>query len=104
MNQLRLELASLLIDLEFEMRSLNLWSDQAPAPEALQSEQPFCIDTLSFDQWLQFVFLPKLHQILDAGLELPGQCNVAPIAEEYFGSRAPAVLHCLDRIDRLLTT
>ncbi len=103
MSDRRFMLGSLLIDLECEMRSLQLWVEETPSPEALQSKEPFCIDTLNFDQWLQFVFLPTLHFLLESDAELPEECSVTPMAEEYFGSTAPGVLSSLLRIDELLT-
>lgn len=38
-------LADVLLDLEAELRRLELWEDIAPSPEQLQSELPFCYDT-----------------------------------------------------------
>ncbi|WP_258876037.1 YqcC family protein, partial [Pseudomonas aeruginosa] len=30
------------------------------APEALASPEPFCVDTLALEQWLQWIFLPRM--------------------------------------------
>lgn len=97
----RLRVAALLIDLEAEMRQRLLWELEAPDPAALASTQPFCIDTLSFPQWLQFVFLPRMHELLDAGRALPAQCSIAEMGEMYFGAGAGAeVIALLREIDR----
>ncbi|MEC8429313.1 MAG: YqcC family protein, partial [Pseudomonadota bacterium] len=53
MTDVYITLHSALIDLQCELKNLNLWETQRPADEALASTQPFCIDTLSFPQWLQ---------------------------------------------------
>ena len=103
MSDGRIVLGSLLMDLECELRLLQVWAEEPPSVEALSSTEPFCVDTLSFDQWLQFIFLPTLHQLLDQQAALPQECGVTPMAEEYFGSSAPGVLSCLQRIDELLT-
>ena len=43
----------LLLDaIEAELKEQGLWSAQEPGMEALASQLPFCIDTLSFQQWL----------------------------------------------------
>ena len=98
--------AVLLIDIEAHLRQMNLWEDQPPPAEALASSQPFCIDTLSFTQWLQFVFLPTLHGLIETGETLPAECAIAPMAEEYFsglGLAAGALERTLLSIDRVLS-
>ena len=52
-----------------------MWDKVPPPPEALASEQPFSIDTLTLPQWLQFIFLPTLYRLLDEGQPLPGRCT-----------------------------
>ena len=49
----RTAIAAQLIDLEAALRQLNLWSDESPSQEALSSEQPFAMDSLEFEEWLQ---------------------------------------------------
>ena len=96
----RIRVAALLIDLEGALRSRLLWDADEPSPEALTSTQPFCIDTLDFPQWLQFVFLPRMRALLDADLPLPAQCAVAEMAEMQFGAgEALDVIALLREID-----
>jgi uncharacterized protein YqcC (DUF446 family) len=97
----RSRIAALLGDLEAEMRSLLLWEREAPDATALASTQPFCVDTLRFPQWLQFVFLPRMRALLDDGRALPVQCGVAEMAEMHFGGGGAAgLLALLREIDR----
>jgi uncharacterized protein YqcC (DUF446 family) len=100
------QLASVLMDLECELRSQGLWQAHSPAPEALASTQPFAVDTLNFPQWLQFIFIPRLHALAEARAVLPDACGVAPMAEEYFRplpiSGESVILH-LRIIDQLLS-
>lgn len=99
------ELRSLLMDLECQLRMLGCWDDEPPAVEALASEQPFAIDTLEFYQWLQWIFLPRMHQLLDQQLPLPCRCQITVIAEEWVKLRtldASDLLACLHAIDQLL--
>ena len=56
----RSEIAAQLIDLEAGLRQLDLWSDEPPTAEALESEQPFAMDSLEFEEWLQFIFLRRI--------------------------------------------
>ena len=59
------EVAEILIDIEAQLRQIGQWDRLPPSREALASSQPFCVDTLTLPQWLQFIFLPTLYQILE---------------------------------------
>jgi len=99
-------IAAQLIDLEAELRQLDLWSDTPPAAEALVSEQPFAMDTLEFEEWLQFIFLPTIYGVLEDSAALPAQCAIAPMAEEVLGRRAlpiDALVRSLKSLDKLIT-
>ncbi|MGY8909754.1 MAG: YqcC family protein, partial [Flavobacteriales bacterium] len=54
---MRTDVAEVLIDIESELRQLGLWDRQVPSNSALASSEPFCVDTLTLPQWLQFIFL-----------------------------------------------
>lgn len=99
-------IAAHLIDLEAELRQLDLWSDRPPADEALVSDQPFAMDTLEFEEWLQFIFLPTIYDLLAESAALPAQCAVAPMAEEVLGGRAlpiDSLVATLKALDALIT-
>lgn len=88
------------------MRDAGWWAEIAPSTEALESTQPFAVDTLEFGQWLQFIFLPKMHHILRSEFSLPSSCGIAPMVEEYSkanGLEFGQVINILSSIDRLLT-
>ena len=100
------EIAAVLIDIEAELRGLALWDEAPPPPEALASEQPFAIDTLTLPQWLQWIFLPTMYRLIDEGSVLPEKCGIAPMAEEYFrGKKLPInpLLGALESVDTLLS-
>jgi uncharacterized protein YqcC (DUF446 family) len=99
--------ASLLIDIEAELRRLDCWDAQPPPTRALASTQPFAVDTLTLPQWLQFIFLPRMYALIAAHGPLPGRCGIAPMAEEYFRGCARdtrPLLHALMAMDDLLNT
>ncbi len=106
MNNIYIAIAELLIDIENELRYLQLWDDEMISEEALMSEQPFAVDTMTFPQWLQFIFLPRMYYLIEQQMQLPGNCGIAPMAEEYFSVLSlpslPLVSH-LQKIDELLT-
>lgn len=100
------KVAELLIDIESELRRLGLWSQVPPSQKALASEQPFCVDTLTLPQWLQYIFLPTLYQLLENGEDLPQRCGVAPMAEEYFKASdlaAGTLIEALHQLDVTLS-
>ena len=106
MTDIEMKVAELLIDIERELRVLQLWEEEAPSAEALASTQPFAVDRLNFPQWLQFMFIERLYCMLEARVPLPSNCGVAPMAEQYFSvlsvNSAPLIGH-LQSMDRLLT-
>ncbi len=90
--------AALLIDIESEMRILGLWTQVSPTPEALATSQPFGVDTLTLSQWMQYILLPTLYQLLENNQELPSGCGVAPMAEEYFRGSEMATTALIDAL------
>ena len=101
------QIAEVLMDIEAQLRQLGQWDAVAPSAQALASDQPFCVDTLTFPQWLQFVFLPTLYGMLEQQQDLPQRCGMAPMAEEYFrgtGLGSAALVAALARMDALLST
>jgi len=70
--------------IEKRLMELGLWSQKRPAPEALESSMPFCVDTLKLEQWLQFVFLPRMRRSVERKQLPPGPAQIAPIAQEAF--------------------
>jgi len=103
---MRTEVAAVLIDIEAQLRQLGQWDKIPPSTEALASRQPFCVDTLTLPQWLQFIFLPTLYRMLEEGQALPGRCGIAPMAEEFFRGTELAtdeLLTALLRMDELLS-
>lgn len=100
----RIALAEVLFDLEAALRQLGWWQAEPPPEDALASTEPFCIDTLEFAQWLQFILLPRFRYLLDAGLPLPERCSISPVAEMQFqGLNADTrlLMQVLQRLDDL---
>lgn len=106
MNNSRIAIAETLMDIEKELRDLRLWESEMLAKEALLSEQPFAVDTMTFPQWLQFIFLPRMYFLLDEQMPLPNNSGISPMAEQYFSGLSLPVARLtahLQKIDALLT-
>ena len=103
---MRTEVAEVLIDIEAQLRQLGLWDKIPPSSQALASTEPFCVDTLTLPQWLQFVFLPTMRDLLDGDKPLPDRCGIAPMAEEFFRDSDLAIselVALLGKLDGLLS-
>ncbi len=103
---MRTEIAEVLIDIEAQLRQLGLWDKIPPSTEALASTEPFCVDTLTLPQWLQFIFLPTIYRMLEEEEALPQRCGNAPKAEEFLKGSGLAVgelVNSLLKIDGLLS-
>ncbi|MCG8428828.1 MAG: YqcC family protein [Chromatiales bacterium] len=74
-------ISQLLLQLEQEMRLLSVWDEEPPAAEAFTSTMPFCYDKMAFNQWLQWVFIPKITEIISTRADFPGKCEIEPMAE-----------------------
>ena len=102
----RLLLAQQLRLIEAELRQLDWWTATSPTAVALASEQPFAVDSMAFEQWLQWLFLPRMQQLLESGAPLPSACGIAPMAEMALAERAyqaRVLLQVLGGFDRLIT-
>jgi uncharacterized protein YqcC (DUF446 family) len=101
------KLASQLDALTAELQQLQLWGSTPPPASALASSAPFCHDTLSFQAWLQWVFIPRARALVDARAPLPPDCNIAPMAELSFGEtewNSDDLIALLRGIDRLFAS
>lgn len=96
-----------LLSLQKTMLIADHWSDTGISAKALNSQQPFCLDTMNFSQWLQFVFIPRIQALIDAEQVLPtlakGQ-GLEPMASEFYKSTDDdrAIMDVVRQLDDLL--
>ncbi|WP_419533974.1 YqcC family protein [Endozoicomonas sp.] len=76
------EVIVLLEAIESELRRQDVWLPMPPSVEAMASTTPFCMDTMAFSQWLQWIFVPRVRAIIDGGGSLPKGSNIKSYAEE----------------------
>ena len=99
------KLAEQLLLIERELRVLGAWETHSPDPLALASREPFCVDTLRFEQWLQWIFLPRMKNILESGAALPATSGILAMAEVVYRespSQVAGLLEALKTFDRLI--
>jgi uncharacterized protein YqcC (DUF446 family) len=100
------QLVDHLLLIERELHVLGWWSMESPSQVDLASQEPFCVDTLSFEQWLQWIFLPRMRLIIEQGLPLPEVSGIQQMAEMVYADRsgqAGRLLQLLGAFDRSIT-
>ena len=101
------QIAHYLLAIDDQLRQLDYWQEHPLPIETFASELPFCHDTMEFPQWLQFIFLQRMRELIESEAPLPTVCGITPYAEEYFkqiDTDTKALLTHLAEIDKLLTT
>ncbi len=97
------QIASLLIDLEALLRHSGLWAERRPSPQAMASTVPFAVDTMPLENWLQFIFIPRMRGLVAARAPMPSNCEVLPVAEEAFDKVNRELLAVIARLDVLIS-
>jgi len=98
----------LLVEITEELARLGLLESEPPSTAALNSTLPFCVDTLRFEQWLQWLALPRLRLLVERGGTLPHAARMAAMSEYSFAERGLAretlrLTVLISALDRLLS-
>jgi len=91
-------------EIEAEMRSIGMWQDQPLPPEQYAYTRAFAGDTMAFDQWLQFVLIPRAREIVATRGAFPPFSEVAAQAAREFDTHPLDTSHLqtlLYEFDRL---
>lgn len=88
--------------IEAEMRHAGYWQNDPLRPEQMKFTQAFAMDTMTFAQWLQFVFLPRVREAATSN-ELPSTSSVgAQAVREFDGDpNADRLVTLLSEFDAL---
>jgi len=70
-------------DIEAEMRRIGFWQSEPLRPEQLEFTQAFAMDTMTYAQWLQFIFLPRVREAV-ASNQFPSSSSVGTQAVREF--------------------
>ncbi|MCG6659261.1 YqcC family protein [Halomonas campisalis] len=95
--------------LEATLKATDMWRMERPDAEAFDSQQPFCIDTMTPLQWLRFVFIARLDALIEVRGPMPAKCDVAPAMEAYLVQRGVRardrllIAKAVEEVDRLIT-
>ena len=88
--------------IEAEMRRIGYWQTEPLRPEQLEFTQAFAMDTMTFAQWLQFVFLPRVREAAAVN-QFPSSSSVgAQAVREFDGDpNADPLVQLLSEFDAL---
>lgn len=93
----------LLRNLQNSLQQLQCWEDSAPSMEALSSSMPFALDTLKPEQWLQWVFIPRMNQLIESEQALPSGFAITPYFDEVWKEQPQrmSLIELLKQIDEV---
>ncbi len=77
-------------DIERTMRALGMWQGEPLSPAEQEIRGAFGSGSMAFSQWLQFVFVPRVHAIIDAREAFPDVGAVLAQAVREFDGYAAA--------------
>ena len=106
MHDILNRIADVLLEVEASLRIHGKWDESKPKANDLESTTPFCMDTLRFEQWLQWIFLPAMKESIEKIKPLPLQSAIFEYAEECLHKNDPSteqLLKQLKRFDNLIS-
>lgn len=71
--------------IEAELRRIGYWQSEPLRAEQMEFTQAFAMDTMTFVQWLQFVFLPRVREAAAANQFPSGSSVGAQAVREFDG-------------------
>lgn len=88
--------------IETEMRRIGFWQEGALQAEQYDFKAAFAGDTMSFPQWLQFIFIPNVKRAAANG-SFPARSQVSAMAAREFDGleEASMLIELLSEFDAL---
>lgn len=83
----RREFGRLAAAIEVELKRMNVWRDQPLPPELYNFRVAFGGDTMAFENWIQFILLPRLNDIAAGTGAPPPHSSLSVYATREFDGR-----------------
>ncbi|MDB5190177.1 MAG: hypothetical protein JWN49_503 [Parcubacteria group bacterium] len=58
------QLLNKLVEIQTEMERIGYWKDESLSVDTSDSKEDFMADKLSFEQWLQYIFIPRAREAI----------------------------------------
>jgi len=90
--------------LEAELKRLGRWTENPLPDECFENMGAFGSNTMSFENWLQFILMPRIREIVEEKSDFPASSHMAPYAIRYFDgdTAADTLREILEAIDQLI--
>jgi uncharacterized protein YqcC (DUF446 family) len=91
-------------EIENEMKRIDYWQSDPLRPEQYEFRSAFARDTMAFSQWVQFIFIPRVKNMLETGEKFPPDSqNGAQAVREFDGDdRAQGLVALLSEFDEII--
>lgn len=76
-----------------ELKAVGIWEIERPSDEAFEGMGAFGLNTMAFEQWLRWVFVPTIEERLTEGGPWPSSSSVGTMAIRNFDGQ-----HHMDRL------
>ena len=105
MNKLKVVKAKI-EQIENEMKRAGFWQSEPLAAEQYDFRAAFAMDTMAFSQWLQFIFIPRVKEIIETKGDFPDESQVAAQAVREFDgvNEASTLVTLLGEFDELFNS
>src|SRR5690242_1716714 len=67
-------------EIESQLKIIGCWSSEPLAKEKLEEMGAFGSNTMAFEEWLQFILIPRIKQIVQEKGDFPGSSMIATYA------------------------
>lgn len=95
-------IAQKLDEIEAELKRIGYWQEEALPPEAYNITQAFGMDTMTAEQWLQFILIPRARKILGGEGQFPESSATGAFALRSFPG-LNSLINLLYDFDELIT-
>jgi uncharacterized protein YqcC (DUF446 family) len=90
-------------EIEAELRALGRWSNEDLPHDCYENMGAFGSNTMAFEQWLQFILIPRIRQIIEAKDNFPSGSQLASYAIRVFNgdpesNKLHELLYDLDKL------
>jgi uncharacterized protein YqcC (DUF446 family) len=104
MRKMQERVQAKIAEIEQEMKRIGYWQSEPLRPEQYEFRSAFAMDTMAFSQWLQFIFIPRVKNMIEAGEKFPPDSqNGAQAVREFDGDdRAQKLVDLLSEFDEII--
>lgn len=90
-------------EIQAEMKAIGLWRNDPLPPEAYNITQAFGADTMTFEQWIHFILVSRVNDVIKERGQFPNSSAVGVYATRAFDGmdEASNLIRLLNEFDSL---